>query len=767
MPATLAMSNNETPPIGLGYAAGQLAAALVTAATHEDAATRRRAGQRVQRWHSVLAGMTDGTVTVGSRTPVAGLPAWVTPEVVRGGFATGAAAAGGPLRDHELAVIERMGLPSQRSALFAYYLSEPGMTELYAILDSGRYRIEVPEEAALPAVAWLLRADDRDRATELVDTLLPYAGQLRFAPASADERAGDPEIVWRETAGHVRQTLTAKKPNPRIESMREALTVWNPFADDLLALWCQSADDTGRVGYQFPPGWKNQAVALLDRYRRLAATHTWCSKHRKPKENMAILRGALEKYVAGTGIGSREARLLQHAVDSMLRRRGPIGSDAHTALRERQAADAARPTHQALAVLVAGRVAAQPAETGIADTAQAIASVASDEAAETGLPPGAAIPPSIARVVRRAQAGTPEELIAAGVIGSAEVLATLVPQLSAATIAVSYPDPALQTLAAAHYRAFRNRRSLLLLNLEHQVRIHELPWIQALNRHRRIAGTANKHAAHTLRRLGGLVLNGFPATVLPNPMITELATLSKQANIELPWVEELAADIFMGTFSAKFLHAAKTAAELLHGSLYERYYGIDYAAVSAIDDTRRRWRIARTSTTFDALCHDRASNPTSRYSVAANGMVIEQAQILTTHNLATLVAKADVTPAKGWDSLAQQCLNRIVELARQLDHNPRPLRTVKDLAYAWRHMLFYLSQTAPAIQRRFVTDAQSSLNSQADHVQLRLQPALDGLSHILDGGSFDQSGTAGTARRLLGWSTNGHWLLQPNRPAKG
>ena len=42
--------------------------------------------------------MQAGTIDVGSRTPTRA-PAWVTLDVVTGGFATGGYSAGGPLRD--------------------------------------------------------------------------------------------------------------------------------------------------------------------------------------------------------------------------------------------------------------------------------------------------------------------------------------------------------------------------------------------------------------------------------------------------------------------------------------------------------------------------------------------------------------------------------------------------------------------------------------------------------------------------------------------
>ncbi len=86
--------------IGTGYPGGQLASAFRTAFGHEDAATRQRAEERLRTWRRELDGMSAGTLTVGSRTPVAGLPARATPQVVRGGFATGDAEAGGPPLPH-------------------------------------------------------------------------------------------------------------------------------------------------------------------------------------------------------------------------------------------------------------------------------------------------------------------------------------------------------------------------------------------------------------------------------------------------------------------------------------------------------------------------------------------------------------------------------------------------------------------------------------------------------------------------------------------
>ena len=78
------------------YVHHQLLRAMRTAADHPDPDVREAALERVEHWQQVIDGMADGTLRLGSRRPLVGLPAWVTPRVVRGGFATGKAAAAIP-----------------------------------------------------------------------------------------------------------------------------------------------------------------------------------------------------------------------------------------------------------------------------------------------------------------------------------------------------------------------------------------------------------------------------------------------------------------------------------------------------------------------------------------------------------------------------------------------------------------------------------------------------------------------------------------------
>ncbi|MDX2677271.1 hypothetical protein [Streptomyces soliscabiei] len=758
-----------TPQANPGYAAGQLAKALTTALTHDDPDTRNRAAERQRAWRSVLAGMANGLLRIGSRTPVEGLPAWVTPAVLRGGFATGEPSAGGPLTKYEVEAARRAGVPQHRRALFAYWLSEDGLAQLCALLDSGRYEVTVPEEAALLTVAWLARAGETDAALTLVEELAPFADRLRFTPRPADRPAPDTATVHRRTVAEAGRTLARRRTNAAVETQREALAVWQPFGDELLAHWLETADagQPGRVGTRVPDdAWHERGAELLRRYHDLARRHTLCTKHLKPQENLAILRGALEETVVGRELDARGLGLLRHTVTSMVRRRGLPGSTELRSLRREQAAQAALPSHHALAQLVLRRLSGLDQQAGVAEVAPLVAPVSGDEARESGLPAGAVIPAGVRRPVEAALSAPLGTLVERGIVPSAEVLAELVPQLIGVTTAQAYPHPALRTLAAAHHRAFAGRRSLLLLRLQRQVRAEELPWVRAVAG-QRTDPEAGEVSARALRQLGELAVQAFPGTLLPNPLIRELSVLARQAELGAPLVEELAADIFMGTFTPKFLTAARIAAELLGGgSLYERYYGIDYGAVRNLaivesGEALTRSYGARTSPGFAKLCVGRAQDASSSFdqrhrhrSPAANGMVIEQAQILTTHNLATLVHRVGITPAVGWEDLARRCFITVCRLTTRVQADPRPLPTIKDVAYAWRQLLFHLSLCTPDERTRTLAWLPGELTRHPAHVTARLAPALTGLHQVAEGGRPDE----GTGRLLLGWTTADHWL---------
>jgi hypothetical protein len=124
------------------YPFGRLQRALDTAVHSTDPLVRGRAREKVAWWEQVIAGIASGQLTVGSRTPVADTPAWVTLEVAHGGFVTGRYLAEAPLRDDERERARSLppGAPgsTDRERLNLWYLGDEGQATLLHALRTER-----------------------------------------------------------------------------------------------------------------------------------------------------------------------------------------------------------------------------------------------------------------------------------------------------------------------------------------------------------------------------------------------------------------------------------------------------------------------------------------------------------------------------------------------------------------------------------------------------------------------------------------------------
>jgi hypothetical protein len=273
---------------------------------------------------------------------------------------------------------------------------------------------------------------------------------------------------------------------------------------------------------------------------------------------------------------------------------------------------------------------------------------------------------------------------------------------------------------------------------------------------------------------------------LPNPLLTEMTALAAQAGLSVPLTEEVAADIFMGTFTEKWRRAAAIASRSLDGTLYARYYDLpgphtwSGPPARRVGEDSRRWG-KKTAEDFSALCAARAADaraPDGRGSyVAANGTILEQAQILTTHNLAPLVDALDLHEqfAAAAPELADRAFAWLVgRLGIHADNQHVRLREVKNAAYAWRQAIYFLSLCDHRAQAEALAQLRGHLQAAGEDLQVRFGPAVNGLAHIIVGGRFDNSGRApqpAAGRRFLGWATGSHWVLDhaatPSRGSAG
>jgi hypothetical protein len=185
----------------------------------------------------------------------------------------------------------------------------------------------------------------------------------------------------------------------------------------------------------------------------------------------------------------------------------------------------------------------------------------------------------------------------------------------------------------------------------------------------------------------------------------------------------------------------------------------------ALENVERDRFGAPTSPAFARLCEELAgATEGGRWSPARNGAIIEQAQIRTTHNLAVLFAdlglQATLTPRL--PELARRCFAWVCRNQQLTIRDWRAqLQMLKNTAYAWRQMLFFVSLLSPSDVAAFQDRSTDYLAEQRSEFAERFQPVLSGLRAVIQGECFDADGwhAASGGRRFLGRSQGRHWLL--------
>ncbi len=734
-----------------------------------DPEIRARSTAKVAHWGKVLEGIFSGALDVGSRTPVVDAPAWATLKVVTGGFATGELLAEGPLSPHEQAWLNELGPSashSPRAALNAYFLSEEGLALLGEMLATGAYRVDVPEEGAFLVAAWLLRHGAAEQARTMLEELAPFFSRLRFYPVPHTPSTEDGLHVHLQSVAETTKQLQRVRLPLDIERGRESAEVWTPLYDELVQLFLETRTSEG-VCRHFPATWSERGSKLLETVARARAKHLLCKWPHHSKSHFSKLCDVLAQAVKEpAALTPGQQRRVQHVLDDIARARGLPGSDRLHALRTAQQRLASRPTHQDLARVLVARLGAYSSGEGLDDLEQVTASVTEVEASRQGVAAGAEFPSSLIRKLVRCANASLEDLIARKVVTSSEVLARVLPQVSAHVAAQGVNDPELRRLYGHIYAAFRRRRSLLLLDLQSQVKLQELPWCRAIDAHRTPDLGQQEVAAQTFERISSLAISAFPAVLIPNKLLQELRALAQAAGLKVPLVEELAADIFMNAFSPKFDEAARRAAAFVQGSLYARYYDIPMEPSLRLDAAHQKPSRRQHVSDFAQRCLARAhAEGHQPRGVSGNGMVIEQAQILTTHNLAVLFDALGLsrTLCPQLPELARRCFESVCQmLLRNAPRYQHRLRNVKNAAYAWRQMVFFLSLLSQSEQEDFGHWAQQHLASQPRRIAEPFAPALTRLL-----AAIEEQVSPLPGRVFLGWAVGSHWLLGAPRPERG
>ncbi|MDR0653208.1 MAG: hypothetical protein LBG12_07860 [Synergistaceae bacterium] len=746
--------------INIHYARNQLYKALES--NCQDADSKDQSEKRIAQWIDVINGIENDTLKIGSRKP-AKYPVWVTPEVVRGGFATGRAMADAPFSDEERERLVALApnAPANRESLFAVMLSDSGLAWLRETLASRRYKIEYPEDSALLVIAWLFENGGANEAMAIVEEIAPYAPTLRFLPKGAAEPVRRTELVHRLSSNEARVKLGEySSSNINIEVQKEAVSVWIPYMDRLVAHWLAlfggNADEPPRVLPDLPSGWITGAKILAEEYEKLKERRSLCKKYHKPKENLQILLSATRDFLQNgpTAAGLSRAG---HVVRCYVKAHGAPGDARHAKTRGEQSRTASMPGYRRIARALFRRL--PETDEGIENVDELLGTVSADELSDAETQYAAReIPEIMRKIVRKATAAPLAELIRRGIVPSAEVVASLASQITSMEISRSLADENAALLIAETYKAFFRRRSLLLFDFLSQIRCAELPWVKPL-----LSEQCGEYGISAALRLAGYSLDFFPGVILPNTLVNQLNELYDMSGRGRPFTSELAADIFMGSFSPAFGNAALTAANLLRGSLYEKYYGLDYgafmecAADSLRDGMRNRHRKKVLTAIFErALRESRRHGPARTLNyVVDNGMSIELAQIYTTHNLAALVAEG-VKLEHSHEELALMACEHSLRLIKKAlrPHARNVLRLVKNAAYAWRQSLFFLSLVPHEALDTFFSEAE---NLSASWLGAEITAQLfTGARIAANGGSPEKEGY----RPFWGWVSEHPWFIR-------
>ena len=349
----------KTTGVNPGYAAFQIAKALTTSKEHDDAATRELAKEKISRWETVLKNILTGAVEYGSRTPVRGAPGWATLEIVTGGFATGELLAGGALQEHEKKLLENIpGVPEgeERRALNAYFLTDTGFAGLQDWLSTGCYEVLLPEEGGLLVVAWLVQNGYVEDARALLDEISPYFSRLRFYPIPIQYPRQFGARVHLQDVGKTIEDLRKIGPNKRILTQKEAVEVWAPLYDRIVALFLETIKDDWPC-QSYPDGWPERAQSLLDEYTGLSKEHTLCGKMAQSNDHSAQLREFLGRCARNpAGLTGREVGRIRLILNRYMEKRGNPNSPACVEARHRQVADVSAPPFHTIAEVVVPRL---------------------------------------------------------------------------------------------------------------------------------------------------------------------------------------------------------------------------------------------------------------------------------------------------------------------------------------------------------------------------------------------------------------------------
>jgi len=564
-----------------------------------------------------------------------------------------------------------------------------------------------------------------------------------------------------------------KSGNRAIIRQKESIEIWIPFYEEMIDLFVDSMSSSVNClvdidNKELTPlsridqSWLCRKDQLLDKFEKLKTKHSISNRWIKNGSQFSKLLGILKNFSNDPELCERNHKDIAQAINRYLRKHGVTNSMERQNARELQLQQCRAPEHRYIRKVLTERLSKLEQIKGISNLEEVTQNTTVSEICNGKVPEDTTIPSYLIKKLGRAKIDSIDNLIEAGVISSGDTIAEILPQISGDVLSGAFSEEYLKMLYKKIYVSFRKRRSLLLLNLESQVKIEELPWLKILNQYSDVRSDFRMATKCVLKEMSEIALFNFPQAIIPNKLLQELRSLIKRANAEIPLVDEVAADIFMGRFSPKFAKSAFIAGVQLQGSLYEKYYALDYSVILEACAPVNSTFSDRQAENFSNICNKRESNSSSYdWNVAANGVVIERQQIITTQNLAQLFSlfewKKD--SENEIEEAIKKCFVWICKRQQiKLNDYHAKLVMIKNTAYAWRQMVFFLSQLDREKQNEIGEFLYEHLYQQSALFSKMFEPIVTRLVDLVKGKSPRNDYI------FTGWTVGTHYLLADSNP---
>lgn len=224
------------------------------------------------------------------------------------------------------------------------------------------------------------------------------------------------------------------------------------------------------------------------------------------------------------------------------------------------------------------------------------------------------------------------------------------------------------------YKSFKNMRSLLLLNLESQLKINEIPQYNVLCKvYKRDSKSSNSLILSKL--LLSYYTEWFPGDIMPNRVVKMFYNLLKSEDKNLGLCEEIACDIFQRRFGEKYDTSLNIAKNNMINTLYSEYFELD-------DIYKNPLNLTGLSLTLK----EKYYGNNNAYWTNSNGQQIHASMVLTTHNLTQLDRFLDNL------DVLKVLRNITFKLLNLLGNNTIASLDCSQIGHCWRNFMYYVSK---------------------------------------------------------------------------